>query len=232
MFCDFLVEKFKNKFGRDSENIEIFHVNVSECINIVNSQCDLFGTNVGFFCVRNVEDSHQDKLTPLFGTANNIFVLESGDYMKSKKITEHFTKSNDIYAVASFKNDITLLSLCKMILPTTPTQLHREVIKVINDTDEELGSLFRKISLLLEGENKELLKEYTTYKQSFLQDMDFIPFVRYLLRLAIKEKIYEKKQTFLDLNLSKNNSIETLIKAEIIQKFLANFSKNYIFHKL
>ncbi|MDR1561079.1 MAG: hypothetical protein LBS23_01855 [Holosporaceae bacterium] len=232
VFCDFLREKFRNKFAFSFENIEVFHVSVAECIKTINSQCDLFGNKISFFCIRNIEDNHMDKLTPLFHSKNNIFILESGDYGKSKKATEHFTKSADVYAVASFRNDITMASLCRLMLPSISSSMCHEIIKIINDTDEDLSSLFKKISLLFEGQNSEFLKEYTTYKQSFLQDMDFIPLVRYLMKLAIKEKISHKKQTFLQLNLSKKDTLKKLIKAEINQKIGTPLTKNFLYHEL
>jgi rubrerythrin len=229
VFCDFILEKLKNKFSISMNDVEIFYVSASECVKIVNSQCDLFGTKISFFCVKNVEDGHADKLLQIFGNKNNVFVLESGDYIKSKSVTENFTKNANIYAVASFKNDITMLSLCKMLLPSVPSSVHREIVQIMNETDEDFTSLFKKISLLLNEQDSKLLKEYVTYRRSFLQDLDFIPLTRYLLRLSLKEKLGGKKQDFLKLDLSKKDAIETLIKAEIGQKISTPLPKSVIY---
>jgi len=228
VFCDFVVEKFRSKFKYPLENLNTFHVSVSECTKIMNSQCDLFGTQTRFFCIRNIEDNHIDRLTELFRNSNDIFILNSGDYRKTKKITDFFLKHDFFNAIASFKNDLTLMSLCKMMLPSMSCTIYSEIVKIINDTDEELFSLFRKISLLLSEENLESLKEYTTYKESFLESLDPISLIRYLLRLSIKEKIYDKKQDVIKFNLSKENVIEHFLKSEIYQKTGVNLEKCYI----
>jgi hypothetical protein len=182
--------------------------------------------------VRNAEDNHEGKLSALFGTPNNIFIAESGDYLKSKKVTESFLKNPGVLCVPSFKNDITFNSLCKMLLPKLSSVVRGEIVRIINDTDEDLSSLFKKISLLTEDQNEDILKEYTVFKQqSFLHDFDFIPLARYLLKMSIKEKIGVKKQTFPNTNLSKKNLVEELLKAEIKQKTVTAFSKSYI-HRL
>lgn len=232
VFCDFLVEKFKNKFKCESEEIKILHVSFSEFMKIKNDQCDLFQTQTRFFCIRNIEDSHIDKLNNLFQFTNDIFILDSADYRKSKKITDFCVKHDQINSVASFKNDSTLISLCKMMFPSVPNAIYYDIIKIINNTDEELASLFRKISLLLDEENLDMLKQYATYKQSFLEDMDFIPFVRYLLKLSIQQKIYNKKNDFINVDISKKNAIEILIKSEIYNKVGLAFGKSYIYQSL
>ena len=229
LFSDFVREKLIEN-GHPHNMINVSFCSISECAKIINSQCDLFGTKVNVFCIRNIEDNHLDKLTVLFRDRNNIFVLESGDYGKSKKITETFTKNSNIYAVASFKSDITLISLCKMMLPNISPSVYREIIGTINDTDEDLGSFFKKTSLLLDGGSENLLSDYVTYKKSFMDDIEFIPLVRYLLRLTIKEKLGGKSQSFLNMNLSKKNLIESLLKAEIEQKSGLNFPKSYIYN--
>jgi hypothetical protein len=230
IFCDFIIGKFKNKFSISSDNTEIFNVPISECVGAVNSQCDLFGTKINFFCVRNIEDNHEGKLAALFGTANNIFILESGDYLKSKKITENFLKNPNVLSLPSFNNDITFNSLCKMLLPKLSFAVRGEIVRIINDTDEDLSSLFKKISLLTEDQNEDILKDYTAFKrQTFLHDFDFIPLARYLLKMSIKEKISGKKQTFPNTNLSKKNLVEKLLRAEIKQKTVIAFPKSYIY---
>jgi succinate dehydrogenase flavin-adding protein (antitoxin of CptAB toxin-antitoxin module) len=229
-FCDFIIEKFRKKFQLSAGDIDIFYMSVAECVGTVNSQCDLFGTKISFFCLRNIEDNHEGKLSPFFGTPNNIFILESGDYMKCKKITENFAKNPNIISIPSFKNDITLNSFCKMLLPKLSATMYREIIRIINETDEDLSSLFKKISLLTENQGEEILKEYATFKQhSFLYDFDLIPLVRYLSKLSIKEKLGGKKQNFPNTDLLKKNLIEKLITAEIKQKTVAAFPKCYIY---
>ncbi len=227
VFCDFLTEKLKTKFYGAELNVN--YCSVVECTKIINAQCDLFGNNLNLFCIRNVEDNHLDKLTPLFSSVNSIFVLESGDYRKSKSITDYFTKNRDAYAVASFKNDATLMSLCKLILPIdTSTTICREIVRIINDTDEGLISLFKKISLLLVSQDEKLLQDYITYKTSFLQNMDFIPLARYLAKLALKAKVFDKKQEFVKTDLSQKHVIEKLLKAEINQKIGTPLTKSVL----
>ncbi len=228
VFCDFVAEKSKYKF--DSAEISVNWCSVNECEKIISNQCDLFGNNLNIFCIRNIEDSHFDKLSAFFKSVSSIFILESGDYRKSKTITEHFTRDKNIYAIPSFKNDATLMSLCKLLIPEVASQsIHREIVKIINDTDEGLISLFKKISLLLVSENEKLLQEYITYKSSFLQNMEFIPFARYLMKLSIKEKIFDKKQDVLSpIDLSKKFMLEKLLQAEINQKIGTPLTKNVL----
>lgn len=227
VFCDFLTEKLKTKF--DDAELTVNYCSVAECVKIINAQCDLFGNNLNLFCIRGIEDNHLDKLTPLFSSVSSVFVLESGDYRKSKSITDYFIKSRDAYAVASFKNDATLISLCKLFLPIdTSAAIYREIVEIINDTDEGLISLFKKISLLLVSQDEKLLQDYITYKTSFLQNMDFIPFARYLEKLAVKEKLFDKKQEFLQTNLSQKHIIEKLLKAEINQKIGTPLTKSFL----
>lgn len=230
VFCDFVIEKFKNKFK--CAKVDVFYISFSECIKIKNEQCDLFEMQTRFFCIKNIEDNHIDKFNRLFSHSKDIFILDSGDYRKSKKVNDFCLKQGDINAIASFKNDATLISLCKMLFPAIPSAVHYEIVKIINNTDEELFSLLRKISILLDEGNLELLKQYTIHKQSFLQDMDFIPLVRYLLRLSTQEKIYDKKHEFIALNLLKENAIEDLIKSEIYHKTGITLGKSYLYHIL
>lgn len=227
VFCDFLTEKLKTKF--DGTELTVNYCSVAECAKIISAQCDLFENNLNLFCIRGVEDNHLDKLTPLFSSVSSIFVLESGDYRKSKSITDYFIKSRDAYAIASFKNDATLMSLCKLLLPTdTPAAIYREIVKIINDTDEGLISLFKKISLLLISQDEKLLQDYMTYKTSFLQNMDFIPLARYLAKLVVREKVFDKKQEVVHANLSQKHIIEKLLKAEINQKIGTPLTKSFL----
>lgn len=227
VFCDFIVEKSKHKF--DGAEIYVNWCSVNECEKILRSQCDLFGNNINIFCIRNVEDGHFNKLSDFFKSISSIFILESGDYRKSKIVTEHFTRDKNVHAIPSFKNDATLISLCKLLIPQVTSQaIYRNIVTIINDTDEGLVSLFKKISLLLESGDEKLLQEYITYKSSFLQNMDFIPFARYLMKLAIKEKIFGKKQDFSPINLSKKSMLEKLLHAEINQKIGTPLTKNVL----
>ncbi len=230
VFCDFIIEKFKNKFK--CAKVDVFHISFSEYMKIKDEQCDLFETQTSFFCIKNIEDNHIDNFRKLFSHSSDIFVLDSGDYRKSKKVNDFCLKQDGINAIASFKNNSTLLSLCKMLFPAVSAAVHYEIAKIINNTDEELFSLLRKISILLDEGNLELLKQYTIYKQSFLQDMDFIPLARYLLRLSIQEKIYDKKHEFITLNLLKENAIEDLIKSEIYHKIGIVLEKSHLYHIL
>lgn len=225
LFCNFVIDKIKAE--NTTASVNIHYCNVAECSKIMSSQCDLFGETINVFCIRSVEDSHLDKLLPMFEFSNNVFVLESGDYGKSKKITAEFTKSARVSAVASFKNDITLMSLCRLILPKTSSQIHREVIYIINRTDEDLYSLFTKISLLLEENADISLSEYETSQRSFINDMEFIPFLRYTLKLAIKAKLTDNNSS--KFYLSKENIVELLLDAELKYKYLQNLPKSYLY---
>ncbi|MDR3179847.1 MAG: hypothetical protein LBT70_03020 [Holosporaceae bacterium] len=227
VFCDFVREKFMARYGCPAENIDIFAGPVSECLKNIGRQCDLFGSRVSFFCVRGIEDSHQEKLSPFLEQERNIFILESGDYGKSKKITDFFQKSK-FPAVASFRSDITLHSLCRLLIPAAPTAVTVEIVKIMNNSDEDLRSLFKKISILVDTNDHDLLKEYVTYKTTFFQQLDFIPLVRYLLNVAIKEKIYDRKQE--SINFSRHNIVQSLLKAEIAQKSGKDWSKSYLYN--
>ncbi|MBR1734702.1 MAG: hypothetical protein IJ730_04560 [Alphaproteobacteria bacterium] len=227
VFCDFISEKIKYKYYEASLTVNFCSIN--ECEKIINNQCDLFGNNINIFCIKNIEDNHIEKLSHFFTSINCIFILESGDYKKSKSITDNFTRDKNIYAVPSFKNDSTIISLCKLFLPQkNAIPLYQDIVKIINNTDEELISLFKKISLLISSGDEKLLKEYITYKNSFTQNLDFIPFARYLMKLALKEKIFEKKQTFVSNDLSKKSVIEKLLQAEINQKVGTPVTKNIL----
>ncbi|MDR2681851.1 MAG: hypothetical protein LBB29_02290 [Holosporaceae bacterium] len=226
VFCDFILEKFMACYQCPAENIDVFSGSVTECLKSMSEQCDLFNNRVVCFCMRGVEDSHLEKISPLLEREGNIFILESGDYAKSKKITDYFQKSK-FPAVASFKSDITLYSLCRMLIPAAPSSVTAEIVKIINNSDEDLRSLFKKISILVDAHDYDLLQEYVTYKSTFFQQLDFIPMVRYMLNMAIKEKIYERKQE--GMSFSRNNIVQSLLKSEISQKFGKNLGKSYLY---
>lgn len=214
---------------REKYDVSSYFCTVTECKKIADNQCDLFGTNVSCFCIRNVEDNHLDKLSPYLGNSDKIFILESGDYGKSKKVTDYFTKSKDYFAVASFKNNMTLLSLIKMIVPKVSPQVANQILNIINNTDEELSSLLRKISLMCEDQID--LQKYTTHKQSFGDGLDFIPLVRMLIQSAIKFKTTGKG--FGDLRLGNaSGDMEFLIQAELKQKFENQLTKSYLYQKM
>ena len=229
MFCDFIIEKLKMNFA----DVNAHYVSVSDCIKIAENQCDLFGTKINCFCIKGVEDSHKEKLKPLLGTENNCFILDTGDYAKSKKISEEFQKDPIISALPSFKNDMTLMSLCKMILPSVSTNLCNEIVKIINNTDESYSSFFKKISLLADcDDNFSLLHEYYTYKSFFLNDTEIIPLVRLLQQAVIKEKVLARSQSYLGFNLSGKKLMKNLLDAELDQKNNIQISKSYIYNEI
>lgn len=223
-FCDTALCSLRGKY-----DVSSYFCTVTECNKIADNQCDLFGENVTCFCIRNVEDNHLDKLSPYLGNPDKVFILESGDYGKSKKITEHFTKSKDCLAVASFKNNMTLLSLIKMIVPNVSPQVANQILNIINNTDEELNSLLKKISLMCEDQMD--LQKYTTHKQCFWDGLDFIPLVRMLIQSAIKFKTTGKG--FGDLRLGNSSGdMEFLIQAELKRKFENQLTKSYLYQKM
>ncbi len=190
------------------------------------SQCDLFDTVVNCFCIRNIEDKHLDHLLNL-NRENSIFILECGNYFKSKKVSAELQKNKDFISIASFNNDMTFHSLCKMMLPKHSATTHCEIVKIIQETDESLTSLFKKISLLLDGDGINTLRNYSTYKKSFINDLDFIPLARYALQAAIKSNIFHQDQSYTKLKLE--NKIHFLLDAERKQKLSYALNKNYIF---
>ncbi|MBE6447358.1 MAG: hypothetical protein E7015_02605 [Alphaproteobacteria bacterium] len=192
-------------------------------------QDDLFDNDIKCFCMRNVEDKHLELVLGL-NHSNNIFILESGDYFKSKKITSELQKDQKFYAIASFNNDITLMSICKMLLPQQSQQIHNEIIKIIKVTDEGLVSLFRKISLLLDENAFQNLKNYITYKRSFIDELELIPLVRYALQAAIKEEVFHQDQSYTKMNLK--NKIHFLMNVERRQKRMYMLNRNYVLHEL
>ncbi|MDR2268042.1 MAG: hypothetical protein LBD81_01155 [Holosporaceae bacterium] len=227
VFGDFLREKLICKYS--AENVTAFSCStVSDCLKNLRGQYSLFGGEVNFFTIRNVEDGHWEKLQPFLGTAGNVFLLESGDYSKSKKVTDCFVKSS-FYAIPSFKSDQTLYSLCKMLLPTIPQSAVTELAKIIGNTDEDLRSFWIKVDLIAEDGSLKLLKEYAVHGVTFLQQLDFIPLIRYLQNLAIKERIYDRKTAGIPTIKFPENVMELLLNAELQQKYGSNLTKSYIY---
>ncbi|MDR1362177.1 MAG: hypothetical protein LBJ16_03105 [Holosporaceae bacterium] len=228
VFCDFLREKIIRKYG--AENVTIFCATVGDALKILRGQCSLFRDSINVFCLRNIEDSHEEKLRPFLGLEENIFLLESGDYGKSRKVTDYFVKSN-FHAVASFKNDQTLHSLCRMLLPTIPLSMESELVKIMGNTDEDLRSVGMKISLLMEDGDLDLLKEYTAHAATFLQQLDFIPLIRYLQNLAIKEQLCDSRKAGAGLKFPEN-ILQLLLTAELRQKYGSDLPKSYLYNAI
>ncbi len=226
LFSDFVVSKLKEK----RTNVRVKNCTITEYEKNKNfSQCDLFESKLTCYCLRGIEDKHVENIRH-FSRENSIFILESGDFFKSKKITEALIKDPNILAIASFNNNMTFTSICNMILPKLPSVIYNEIVKIINDTDESLTSLFKKLSLLLDGGSLEDLKHYIRSKQTFLDDLEEIPLIRFALQAAIKETIFGKDQSYTKLNLK--NKIHFLMDAEIKQKSEYPFNKNYLLKNL
>lgn len=236
VFCAFVHRSVLSQFGRDNQ-INIHCCSMNDCYQFLKNRCDLFGNCIEIFCVRNVEDARLEKLQQVLLSENCIFIFEAGEFQKSKNVTDYFSKNRGMYAIFSFKNDITLISLCKLLLPESiPTEIHHEIVNLLKNTDEPLVSFFEKINLLLSNagvdikKNKDILREYITYKASFLQNLEFIPLARYFQKLAIKEKFLDKKRTSTDIpGLSQRMAIEKKLKLEIIQKTKMQLPKSVLF---
>lgn len=226
LFCDFVASKLREK----RSNVQIKNCTVAEYEkNRSFSQCDLFETKLTCYCIRGIEDKHLEKVRN-FSRENSVFILESGDFFKSKKVTESLTKDPNILAIASFNNNMTFTSICNMVLPKLPSVIYNEIVKIVNETDEGLISLFKKLSLLLDESNLEDLKHYIKSKQSFLDDLEEIPLIRFALQAAIKENIFGKDQSYTGLKLKQK--IHFLMDAEIKQKSEYPFNKNYLLKNL
>lgn len=220
--CEFIVSLLKRK----SPNVQVKNCTFAEYEQEQNfSQCDLFGTKLSCYCIRKIEDKHLEKIKNL-SRENSVFVLECGDFFKSKKVTEDLTKDPNVLAIASFNNKLTFISLCNMILPKLPAVIYNEIINIINETDEELLSLFKKLSLLLTDGSLDDLKDYIKDKKNFFDELDCIPFIRIALQSAIKENVLHQNQSYLKLNLK--DKIHFLMDAEIKQKLDYPLNKNYI----
>ena len=187
---------------------ECHFCSVQNAIGLMNSQCDLFGNKLKIICIDNVEDNHLEKLKPFLYDEKYIFVLQSGDYVKSKKVTKYFVEDRNSLAIASFKNEITLRSLCNFVFPGLPIDSCKEILKMINDTDENFRSLFFKLKSLLEIDAS-LLKDYITYKRSKFDDLQAIPLIRYLSQIVMHEKI---GSSYMNQKLTKLLQYEMRIK--------------------
>lgn len=222
LFCDFVASKLREKRA----NVQVRNYTFSEYEKSQDfSQCDLFGSKITCYCIRGIEDKHLEKIQN-FPKENSVFILESGDFFKSKKVTDALIKDPNVLVLASFNNNMTFLSLCNMILPKLPSVIYNEIVKIINETDEGLISLFKKLSLLLDDGNLEDLKNYIKNKQSFLDNLEDISLIRFMLQAAIKENIFGKDQSYIGLNLKQK--IHFLVDAEVKQKSEYPFNKNYL----
>jgi hypothetical protein len=223
VFCDFMCGKFQEK----SLNVSMHFCSINDCADIISNGYDLFEEKFYCLCIRNVEDKHIEKLSPFLNVSNNIFILESGDYVKSKKITDYFLKSDGVFSIASFKNDITLHSLCRMFFENFSPTTYDKIVKIINETDEELLSIFRKLSILVEKNTLDLEK-YITYKKLFVSELELISLIRYLSQSYIKEKILNKNQSDETAKSQNENLISLLLDAEMKQKTGQEITKSYI----
>jgi hypothetical protein len=220
-FCDFVQDELRKK----SFDLKIHFCSIAECLKIINGQCDLFETAVDCFCIRNVEDNHLESVAKFFSEKNRVFILESGNYMKSKKVTEHLLKS-EAFAIASFNNEITFNSLVRMFFSNIPYNACCEIVKIISNTDEDLCSLFKKISLLSNDGAFEDLKEYSTSKQSFLSGLDLIPLIRFLLQTTMKERI---STNFSKISPKNKDAVHNLLNAELAIKSGSEISRGYVY---
>ncbi|MDR0580671.1 MAG: hypothetical protein LBG04_00960 [Holosporaceae bacterium] len=225
-FCSFVLEEFQKKALIVNKHL----CSVSEYLKISNGQCDLFGGEISCFCIKNVEDNHLEKVSTFFEKENSVFILESGNYYKSKKITDFFLNSS-VLAVASFNNESTFRSLTRMYFPHISPIVCDEIVKIIAHTDEELYSIFKKLSLLLDDDNFKDLKDYSIHKQSFLSGLDSIPLIRLLLQTIIKERI-TKSANFFKINATNKDAIYHLLNAELMQKSGIEIGRGYIYGQI
>ena len=70
------------------------------------------------------------------------------------------------------------------------------------------------------------LKDYIKNKQSFLDNLEDISLIRFMLQAAIKTNIFGKDQSYTGLDLKQK--IHFLMDAEIKQKSEYPFNKNYL----
>lgn len=222
LLCDFVVSKLKEK----RIAVQVRSCTMAEYAKMQSfSQCDLFGDKLTCYCIRSIEDRHLEEIRK-FPKEGNVFILESGDFFKSKKVTKELTNDPDIFALASFNNNMTFISICSMVLPKLPSVVHNKIVKLINETDEELISLFRKLSLLFENSDSESLNDYIRNKKSLLDDLEDISFIRFALQAAIKENVFHQDQSYTKLKLK--DKIHFLMDAEIKQKSDYPFNKSYL----
>jgi hypothetical protein len=134
-------------------------------------------------------------------------------------------------AVSSFRNDETLYSFCRMFFPNVTPRVYDEIVRIVNDTDEEPFSIFKKISILLDDGNGEDLKNYSTYKRSFLSGLNPIPLIRFLLQTVIKERILKSANLY-KIGASGENVVYHLLDAELKQKSGLEIGRGYIYQEL
>ncbi len=226
VFTEYIINKFREK----KLNLEIYKYSITEYSKLrKSSQNNLFNDVIRCYCLKDLEDKHLN-IIKILPKEQDIFILESGEFLKSKQITEFAQKDEEIVSIASFYNDLTLLSLCQLLIPQKSSTIYDEIINIIKETDECLLSLFRKLSLLLEDNNQQDLINYVKHKKSFLNELDFIPIVRYALQAALKENIFHQNQNYTKMNLS--NKIHFLLDAERKQKSLYPLSKSYLIENL
>ncbi len=226
VFTEYIINKLKEK----KFSVEIYKYSITEYGKLLNSsQNNLFSDVIKCYCLRGLEDKHLNIIKTL-SKEQGIFILESGEFFKSKQITEFTQKDEEIVSIASFYNDLTLLSLCQLLFPQKSPAIYDEIVNIIKETDEGLLSLFKKLSLLLEDNNQQDLINYVKHKKSFLNELDFIPIVRYALQAALKENIFHQNQNYTKMNLS--NKIHFLLDAERKQKMLYPLSKSYLIENL
>jgi hypothetical protein len=246
LFCNFMTEKMRKIFI--DKEIEMHFLSVADGLKVIGEQCDLFSDKIDCFCLRHVEDNHLEKLQAILHRENTLFILECGDYVKSKKITDFWQKDKSIWAIASFKNDITYRSLCRMFFPSASGEVQRLLVAAMGGQEDALSSFFTKVSLLLEenvsdeqkGNNsKDTIKNVdistdlqSILKRSFLQELGVIPLVRYLANVAIREKFQHKRQANLRFNLQKKDLFQTLLETEIKQKLTGNVRKSHLYQAL
>lgn len=227
VFCDFVHEKLLQQH----EFIERKFVSIQQMQEISSQQYDLFDARTCCYCIRNVEDSHLAKLEQLIADKIGTFVLECGDFTKSKKITDYFTSHKSAHAIASFKNDITMRSICKMMLPSISSGVELQLVNMIRESDEDLSSFFQKITLLLEDNQisvAQVLSEYSLYRNDALQDMDVIPFIRYVSSYLVKKEAQIK--SFFPFVISDDCKIADMLNLENYVKNGALINKHCVKH--
>ncbi|MDR0555701.1 MAG: hypothetical protein LBG20_01655 [Holosporaceae bacterium] len=227
VFCDFALEGLRKKYSA----VRTYYCSVVECQKIIGGgQCDLFDTHLDCFCIKNLEDDHLEKVRHFFGEENSVFLLESGNYLRSKKITEHMWNS-EVMAIASFNNDLTLHSLTRMFFPQLSQSIINEIVKLIANTDEDLCSLFRKLSIFLDDCqcNQVDLNDYVAHRQSFLEGLDLIPLIRFLLQNIIRKQISPSLGGPKITHSTARNTICRLLEAETMQKYGQEIGRGYIY---
>lgn len=227
LFSDVTIERLKEKHA----NVSVSYCSVADCLKKIGDQCSLFDSSVSCFCIQDVEDSHLAKISPYLGDSDKVFILDSGDYVKSKQVTEFFVAHKQFHAIASFKNNLTMQSIVRMVMPNASPVVINKVMGIINNTDEDLSSLFKKITVLCEDGDLSLLDQYAVYKKSFWDGMDFIPLARVLLQSAIRLRVFDKHYGDVVIG-RKQDDIEYLLTAEMRQKFQHEMPNSYLYRKL